>query len=133
MARKITPKQKEFAEAIADGATGVEAALKVYEVKSHKDDEASARAIASQNLTKPIVLQYLEELGFSEENADRVVAEILNNKHEEGSTRLSAADKIYKRMGSYAAEKSFNLTTTATVDELKSIIQQDLAKFRPNK
>lgn len=132
MARKITTKQKNFAAKIADGASGVVAALAVYEIKSHGDNEASARAIASQNLTKPIVLEELEKLGFNEDNAKRVVAEILNDKDEEGTTRLNAADKVFKVMGTYAAEKSFNLTATASVEELKSVIQQDLAKFRPN-
>jgi hypothetical protein len=74
----------------------------------------------------------LRKLGFDSDSAKRVVAEILEFG-EDDTVRLNAAKEIFKVHGDYAAEKSFNLTTTATVDELKSIIQQDLAKFRPNK
>lgn len=74
----------------------------------------------------------LHQLGFDEESAKRVVAEILRFG-EDDNVRIAAAKEIFKVHGSYAAEKVFNLTANATVDELKEIIQKDLAKFRPDK
>lgn len=128
MARKLTSKAKVFVTEVADGKNGTQAALIAYDTTSPR----VAAAIASENLTKPNIQAALRELGFDESNADRVVANILNDEQIEPNIRIMAADKVYKRMGSYAAEKTFNLTANASVDELKEIIQKDLAKFRPH-
>lgn len=71
----------------------------------------------------------LKNLGFSEEGAKQVVQSILHNPAEESSNRLRAASEVFKVMGSYAAEKSFNLTATASVDELKDAVLKDMQRF----
>jgi len=59
------------------------------------------------------VQKELEKAGFTLDNADNVVKEILINGKTERS-RLEAADKMYKRLGGYAPEKhtvgTFSLT-----------------------
>lgn len=52
------------------------------------------------------VQEALNEYGFTEDNAKRVVAEILLDKKQRGETRLNAADKVFKVRGTYAPEKS---------------------------
>ena len=47
------------------------------------------------------VIDELKKLGFSEQGADKVVQEILYSKKEKANDRLNAADKVYKRLGSY--------------------------------
>lgn len=51
----------------------------------------------------------LEEMGFTQDNAQRVVAEILLDGEKGASDRLKAADMIFKFFGSYAPEKSQNV------------------------
>jgi riboflavin synthase alpha subunit len=54
------------------------------------------------------VLEELATLGFTLEAADETVAYLLKHAEKE-ETQLNAADKIYKRLGGYAAEKHVNL------------------------
>lgn len=66
--------------------------------------ESSAHLLVNQIGVK----QELEELGFSEGAAKKVVADILHNGEEE-SSRLKAADMVFKVHGTYAPEKNVNL------------------------
>lgn len=50
----------------------------------------------------------LEESGFTEENAMRVVQEIMLNKEVEPNARLKATDQVFKVRGTYAPEKHVN-------------------------
>lgn len=72
----------------------------------------------------PGVKEELEALGFTEHNADTVVASILQHGEKE-ETRLKAADLIYKRKGSYAAEKSIALNVNIQSDP------KQLSKLKP--
>lgn len=51
------------------------------------------------------VQKALAELGFHEDNAKRVVAEILNGKKQQSKDRLKAADMVFKVHGTYAPEQ----------------------------
>lgn len=51
------------------------------------------------------VQEELEVLGFTEENAMKVVKEIMLNSEVEPSARLKATDQVFKVKGSYAPEK----------------------------
>ena len=55
--------------------------------------------------------------GFTVENANEVVGQILMNPEEKAHDRLDAADKIYKVHGSYAPEKKLNLNLNADVED----------------
>ncbi len=57
----------------------------------------------------PGVKEALNDLGFSEENAKRVVGRILLDESIDPSARLKASDQVFKVHGSYAAEKHVNL------------------------
>jgi len=79
--------------------------------------EISAESSAHLILVQKGVLQALEERGFSEPNAKRVVTEILNNEKTEPNTRLSAAREVFKVQGSYAPEKSVNVNINTQFSE----------------
>lgn len=51
----------------------------------------------------------LKDFGFSEENAKRVVGQILNNDSHDPNARLKAADQVFKVHGSYAPDKHLNV------------------------
>lgn len=106
MARKLTKKARGFVNDIADGATGVEAALKNYDTKDYN----TASVIASENLRKPNIIAELQKLGFDSNNAKRVVAEIMNKTHAEDRDRLKAAEIIFKVTGDFAPEKHLVVT-----------------------
>lgn len=55
--------------------------------------------------------------GFTDEDARRVVAQILHSEEEKAADRLAAADKVFKVLGSYAPEKSINLNVQVNKDE----------------
>lgn len=123
MSRKITPKQKDFADKYLETGNGSLAVKESYDVTT----DESARAIASQNLTKPNVVEYLQS------KADRA-AEIIYSIAEHGESdpvRLSASKDILDRAGYGAVEKSMNVNVD--VEELKQSIKDGLSKFRPNK
>lgn len=52
------------------------------------------------------VREALDELGFNEDSAKKVVKEIMLNKRVDPNARLKATDQVFKVEGSYAPEKS---------------------------
>lgn len=68
---------------------------------SHNLVKQPGRVIESEG-----VKEALNEYGFSEDNAKRVVAEILLKKEAADKDRLKAAEQVFKVHGSYAPEKS---------------------------
>lgn len=125
--------QKKLAREIVNNAKRKKPANKQELVVLGGYSETVAKAKPQVILEQKGVQTELKNLGFNEEAAKDVVQEILHDRDEDGSVRLRAASEVFKVFGTYAAEKTFNLTATASVDELKAIIQNDLAKFRPNK
>ena len=109
MARKLTKKQRDFVNAYADTGVG---SIAVKKAKYEVSTDESARAIASQNLTKPPIVEELRKLGFDSNNAKRVVAEILNGDEEESRDRLKAAEQVFKVNSDYAPEKRVTLNVT---------------------
>lgn len=90
--------------------------------------EATPHVIFRQEGTINAINVALESQGFSEENAKKVVQEIMNTPHAEHKDRLKAAELVFKVTGSFAAEKQINLNVDT--DELKAIILRDMARFR---
>lgn len=112
MAKGLTKKQRVFVNEYADTGNGVKAALKAYDT----DDYATAGVMAVENLEKPKIIEALAKRGISLEDADAVVGHLLVNAERE-ETQLNAADKIYKRLGGYAAEKHINVNIKAEPNE----------------
>lgn len=116
MARTLTKKQKEFVETYADTGNGTLAAKKAYDIP--QDNNNLAAVIASENLTKPKIIDALKELGFDSDNAKRVVGEILNKEFAEDTDRLKAAKLIFEVNGDMAPEKHLIVTKKIiSVDE----------------
>lgn len=134
MARRITHKQRKFADEYLKHGNGTEAALAVYDVPQSKPNMAAV--IASQNLIKPVIQNYLEAA---------LPDELLATKHKEGlnatyndewnegeidyNVRARYLDMAYKIRGSYSAEKSFGLSVSLTAKDLQDTITKDIARF----
>lgn len=76
-------------------------------------EENTATQNASTILEQKGVQDALEERGFTEGNAKRVVEKILNSDKTEPNARLKAADMVFKVHGSYAPDKSINVNINA--------------------
>src|ERR1700734_1172040 len=111
MARTLTKKQRKFVNEYADTGNG---SLAVKEAGYDVANDETARAIASENLTKPNIQAELKKLGFDSNNAKRVIGEILNDETIEPQHRIKAAENVFKVMGDYAPEKHFNVDVTLT-------------------
>lgn len=126
-----TIRQKKLAQKIVETAISGEKITAGQMLENVGYAKSVAKHKPSEIIEGAGVQTSLKELGFDEESAKRVVTEILEHG-EDDNVRLGAAKEIFKVFGSYAAEKSFNVTATASVDELKEVIQHSLAKFRPH-
>lgn len=67
------------------------------------------------------VQEELENLGFDEESAKKVVKSILTKGKEEN--RLKAADMIFKVTGGYAPEKSINLNASLDTNDDQALAE----------
>lgn len=98
-----TQRQKKVAKLIVENSTRdkpLTAGQMLESVSYGKISKQPSRIIESQG-----VQEELEILGFTEANAKTVVASILLNEEADNSSRLKAADQVFKVVGSYAPEK----------------------------
>jgi phage terminase small subunit len=98
----LTPKQKEFADEYLETGNGVQSALSVYDT----EDYSTAGNIASENLKKPKVQQYLEN--NAEQAALRVIE--LSKQDENLPVALNASKDILDRAGFKPVERQ-DITT----------------------
>lgn len=101
MARTITPKQKKFADKYIETGNGSLAVKETYDVST----DESARAIASQNLTKPNVQEYLQS------KAEIAASEVFRivQHGESDDVRLKASKDILDRAGFKAIDRSISM------------------------
>lgn len=62
------------------------------------------------------VKEALNELGFNEYSAKKVVKDIMLNEKVDANARLKATDQVFKVEGSYAPEKTANINMNVSVD-----------------
>jgi len=98
-----TLKQKKLAKEIVTNlaANKPKTAGELLEKVGYAKNTAEAKP--GEMMERKGVIEELKKLGFDEDNAKRVVGEILNES--EDNNRLKAADLVFKVNGSYAAEK----------------------------
>lgn len=76
-----------------------------------------AEAKPDEILTQKGVIESLENYGFTEDNAKKVVSHILLRSKRE-DMRLRASEQVFKVLGSYAPEKSINVNINTKEKEL---------------
>ena len=106
MRKRLTPKQERFVKETVKTLNPTKAALAVYEVGSRGGDKYPvARAIASENLTKPLIRKRFEEClnEIDDEEVIGVIKEILHSG--DARARLQAADMAMKLKDRYPAQK----------------------------
>ena len=127
MSRQPTLKQRKFAQAyINNNGNGTQA---VYNAGYNVMDYTSARALASENLTKLSVLNMIQ--GFAPTAQGNI--EILANKAKNESVRLQANKDIMDRAGFMPVHKSETKQINIEINddrfqEIMSAYQQKLDK-----
>lgn len=94
----LTPKQERFVKEYLDSGNGTQAALKAYNTEDHN----TAGVIAHENLRKPNIQKYLEDIAVKA--ATRV--EQLMEQSENLTVALGASKDILDRAGYKPVDKS---------------------------
>lgn len=115
MSRKPTLKQKAFVkEYVKNGGNGTQAALKTYGT----DDYKTAQNIASENLSKPIVMEELiktaRRLGVTEEKIVSPVVDALDS--EDLDMRLKGHDRMVKMLNGKDVGVSLNIENASGIE-----------------
>lgn len=115
MSKRLTTKQKAFAEEyIRNGGNGTQAAMKVYDT----EDNATARSIASENLTKPNIMDELlrtaERLGATREKVVSPVIDALDSQ--DLDMRLKGHDRMIKMLNGKDTGLSLNIENASGIE-----------------
>ena len=113
-----TQLQENLAREIIKNSTRKKPLNKKELVASVGYTAASADKKATEIIESKGVQEVLDDYGFNEDNAKKVVAEILLAKETAANDRLRAAEQVFKVQGSYAPEKKL-IGTIALTDEHK--------------
>jgi hypothetical protein len=76
------------------------------------------------------VQEALQDFGFTEENAKRVVANIMLNDGSRDENRLKAAGMVFDVFGSAAPKKTLNLNLNADVKQLDPVTDEYEEKLK---
>lgn len=113
MSDALTKKQRGFVEDYLETGNGVESALKNYDT----DDYSTAGAIASENLKKPKIIEYLQS---KSQRAAEIIFQIAESG-ENDSVRLNASKDILDRAGHKAVEKSISLNVNTNIADPRAL------------
>ncbi len=136
--QSLTIRQKLFCKYyIETFGNGTEAVIKAgYQVhkKGGRPDGIVAKSIASENLTKPYILKYLNTLLEANGLNDTVVSTHLAfviNQFADLSAKLRGIDIYYKLKGSYSATSDPNSYRREEIDEFLDHIRTILPRSQP--
>jgi phage terminase small subunit len=115
MAKRLTKKEKAFAKEYINTGNGTRSALKVYDT----EDINTAAVIASENLSKPKVIAYLESR--AERAAERIVE--LSEQDEMMPVALGASKDILDRAGYKPTEKTMSLNVNVNAEPNENLTE----------
>lgn len=92
----------------------------------------SATSVPGKIINQIGVKEALKDFGFTEDNAKKVVAQIMLNKKTEPNARLKATDQVFKVHGSYKDEggrgNTLNILNIFNEDQMNKIAAEVLKK-----
>lgn len=110
--RKPTLKQKKFVEEyLNNGGNASKAAMVAYDAENMN----TARAMGSENLTKPAVLALLNS---KEQRAEQVVVDILESKEAQDKDRLSAAKLLLAYTRGNPVSRNENINVNVSLEDI---------------
>lgn len=122
-----TVRQQKLAHALIDNLKETKPKNKEQLVVSVGYSEMTGEKKATEVINSKGTKEALAALGFDEDNAKRVVGEILNKEYAEDKDRLKAADMIFEVFGTKAPEKHLNINVPIPIDNVRenNSLQQD--------
>ena len=120
--RRITYKQRIFADEFARTKNGTRSALKAYKVKNIK----TATAIGSENLTKPVVINRIDhimkEAKYNPVNSVKSVMAIeeADRKYPKYHGNSLKASEMLLKLSNTLIEKTQNTTLNMNIDNMDS-------------
>lgn len=120
-----TERQKKLAKAIVENSRAAKPLNKQELVVSSGYGIITADRHSKEIMEQKGVQKELAVLGFTEENAMKVVQEIMLDARADKPSRLKASDMVFKVHGTYAPEKrKIEATIDANDSRLDSLIEQ---------
>lgn len=114
-----TTKQKKLAKIIVENST-VDKPLNQGQMLGKVGyAENTIEAKSGEIIGSEGVKEELQILGFTEENAMKVVSEIMLNPEAQDNNRLKASEQVFKVRGSYAPEKKLNVNLNTDLPQSK--------------
>lgn len=120
---KLTKKQKDFCDDYLIHWIGAKAAMKAYEIKSTKNPNVTAANIASDNLGKANIQEYING---NAQKAASVIMELLVNKKTPAHVRLQASKDVLDRAWYKPIERVQSLDINMNLEEMSA---EDLLKI----
>ena len=99
-----TPKQRKLAKALIENAKADKPKSGLELAESSGYSVKTAEGGMSRIIEQKGVQEVFKQLGFTKENAAKVVSGILNNEEERPEVRLRASDQVFKVTGAYVPE-----------------------------
>ena len=116
-----TLKQRKVAMTIIESVKNGKTPTGKEVLKSANYAESVVNTHSTKIINSEGVQEALEDYGFTEDNAKKVVAKILLSENTEPNARIRAAQEVFKVRGSYAPDKSVNLNLDISQDaEIKA-------------
>lgn len=127
----VTTRQKRLAKNLIENTRRAKPLNKKELVVLSGYGEISAKSSAHLIIEQKGVKEALNDYGFNEESAKKVVGEILTNKVAQDKDRLKAADMVFDVHGSKAPTKhmSVNVDLTERV-YIESITEKVISQMR---
>ena len=117
--RKPTIRQRRLAQVIVENSKldkPLNAGQMLEKVSYGKISKQPSRILESEG-----VKMALDDLGFTEEAAMKVVTELMNSKEVDPSARLKATDQVFKVRGTYAPERNVNLNLEIPMSDKEQV------------
>lgn len=118
-----TLKQRKVAKTIVDSLARGETPTAIEVLKSSNYSISTSETKSTKIIQSEGVQEALEEYGFTEDNAKKVVSEIMLDSKQKGDTRINAAKEVFKVRGSYAPEKSTALNLNIGLNNLDNEVE----------
>lgn len=114
-------RQKRLAKAIIENSQSPKGKTAGQLLESVGYPHSTATTYPGAVIEQKGVQEELQNLGFDEESAKKVVKSILTKGKDEN--RLKAADMIFKVTGGYAPEKSINLNASLDTNDDQALAE----------
>ena len=115
-----TAKQKKVAELIIENAT-LDKPMTGGEIVESSGYGVSMKKNPQVVMNSDGVKEALNDFGFNEDNAKKVVSEIMLDSDQDANARLKATDQVFKVHSTYAPERSQNVNVNVEVSNPKAL------------